>query len=306
MVEDIIGAVPVNVIVLSENLVTLLPASITMSPVEEEPMVNVCPLVVPRVPVPVRVVAIFPLFPEIEAVGVPELTFRNANFAEAVDWEDAPIRRSTVALFGRRAPPVCVQYELSPCVAIVIEPLPLVIAMLLPAVRVALLRVFPLELPMRSCPSVYEDCPVPPFATVRVPVDTLPVESVDKAPPENPDSLMSPVEEEPMVNVCLLVVARLPSPVMYRALFPLFAEIEAVGVPELMFVIANFAALVEIPPIRRSSVVFLAKIAPKLWSNGEFTYPAEQDPQEGIDPVEIRQVLTAPIVSFPRVLRAEA
>ena len=39
----------------------------------------------PSTPSPERVVAILPLLPDIEAVGVPPATFKNANLAEAVD-----------------------------------------------------------------------------------------------------------------------------------------------------------------------------------------------------------------------------
>jgi hypothetical protein len=58
--------------------------------------------------------------------------------------------------------------------ATVIAPAPLVIDIPVPAVRVALVNVLPVVLPMRSCPFVYVVCPVPPFATARVPV--IPVE----------------------------------------------------------------------------------------------------------------------------------
>jgi hypothetical protein len=69
-----------------------------MSPVLAPPKVRVCPLVAPRLPRPVKKVALFPEFAEIDAVGVPELTFRTANLAAAVDVP--PMRRSTVELFG--------------------------------------------------------------------------------------------------------------------------------------------------------------------------------------------------------------
>ena len=54
--------------------------------------------------------------------------------------------------------------------AMVIEPLPLVMVMFEPAVKVALLSVLPDELPISNWPSVYEVCPVPPLATGKVPV----------------------------------------------------------------------------------------------------------------------------------------
>ena len=65
-----------------------------------------------------------------------------------------------------------------------------------------------------------------------------------------------PVVFPPNVNVCPLVVWRLPNPVRYVAIFPEFAEILAVGVPLLTFMKANLAAAVETPPIPRSKVEF--------------------------------------------------
>ena len=59
----------------------------TIFPVPAAPMVNVCPFVVPSVPVPERYVALFPLFAEIEAVGVPAETFTKANCALVVAVE---------------------------------------------------------------------------------------------------------------------------------------------------------------------------------------------------------------------------
>jgi len=77
------------------------PESTTMLPVVAPPMVSVWLLVVPRLPAPVRNVALLRP-PEIEAVGVPELTLVKANLADAV--EIPPINRSTVAFFGVSAP----------------------------------------------------------------------------------------------------------------------------------------------------------------------------------------------------------
>ena len=56
---------------------------------------------------------------------------------------------------------------------IVIVPCPLVIVTPVPAVKVAGVRVLPVVLPIRSWPSVYEVCPVPPLATGNVPVKLL-------------------------------------------------------------------------------------------------------------------------------------
>ena len=98
------------VVVTQEDAKTVLPAvplilrliepvrDKLMSPVVLTPRVRVCPLVVWRLPSPVKNVAIFPEFPDIEATGVPEFTFRTANLAEAVDCP--PMSRSTVELYG--------------------------------------------------------------------------------------------------------------------------------------------------------------------------------------------------------------
>ena len=89
--------------VASWRLITPLPESMFTNPVVLPPRVKVCPLVVCRLPRPVKYVAIFPEAPEIEAVGVPELTPVNANFEEAVDTP--PKRRSRVeACFGNIVP----------------------------------------------------------------------------------------------------------------------------------------------------------------------------------------------------------
>ena len=57
-----------------------------------------------------------------------------------------------------------------PVAATVMLPDPFVMLMPVPAVSVALVSVLPVELPIKSWPSVYDDCPVPPFATATVPV----------------------------------------------------------------------------------------------------------------------------------------
>ena len=72
------------IFVLSWIFTTPAPESMFMNPVVELPIDRVCPLVVPNTPRPERVVAIFPEFPEIEAVGVPvdaDPELRNANLA---------------------------------------------------------------------------------------------------------------------------------------------------------------------------------------------------------------------------------
>ena len=74
---------PPRLIVASDRIVVFEPLSITTFPVELFPIVRVCALVVPSTPSPERVVAILPLLPDIEAVGVPPATFKNANLAKS-------------------------------------------------------------------------------------------------------------------------------------------------------------------------------------------------------------------------------
>ncbi len=68
------------------------------------------------------------------------------------------------------------------------------------------------------------------------------------------DNRIFPVLEEPRESVCLLVVASVPLPVIYRALFPLFADIVAVGVPPATLIRPNLAEEVAVPPTRTSTV----------------------------------------------------
>jgi hypothetical protein len=68
----------------------------------------------------------------------------------------------------------------------------------------------------------------------------------------------SPVVFPPNVNVWLFVVPKTPVPVRKVLLFPLFAEIDAVGVPMFKLITANFAPIVEKPPTRKSTELFLA------------------------------------------------
>lgn len=80
---------------------------------------------------------------------------------------------------------------------------------------------------------------------------------------------MFPVVFDPRVRVEAFVVPRVPSPLMYVELLPLFAEIDAVGVPELMLRTANLADGVELDPRRKSWFPILSKIDPLADSNGE-------------------------------------
>src|SRR5579872_5804743 len=84
---------------LPEVVRTLAPEKKLILP--EVPRVNVCPLVVPRVPLPERNVALLPV-PEIEAVGIPPATLVKANLAELVALE--PSNRSWVVFLSKIAP----------------------------------------------------------------------------------------------------------------------------------------------------------------------------------------------------------
>ena len=90
------------VVSVESSLMVFVPELRTMSPVELPPRVRVWELVVPRLPVPVKNVLFAPLPAEMEAVGVPELTFMNANLDEEVEFP--PRSRSRVRFPGARAP----------------------------------------------------------------------------------------------------------------------------------------------------------------------------------------------------------
>src|ERR1035438_8069847 len=87
------------------------------------------------------------------------------------------------------------------------EPLPLVttISFEVP-VKVPLVSVFPVVLPMRSWPSVYVVCPVPPFATAKVPeviFEPLRLVSPDPLPVKVFEPILmfpKPLPIEPEVN----------------------------------------------------------------------------------------------------------
>jgi len=80
----------------------------------------------------------------------------------------------------------------------------------------------------------------------------------------NPKRPILPVVREPIVRVCLFVVAKVPSPVIYVALLPRFAEMLAVGVPVALFINPNFADWVAAPPSRKSFPVSNGAIAPSF------------------------------------------
>src|SRR5260221_631921 len=100
-----------------------------------------------------------------------------------------------------------------------------------------------------------------PFAVRFAP---LAVRAVDPAEVKTTFPVLLP----PSVRLCALVVPRLPSPVKKVVLLDRFPEREAVGTPDATFSKANFAALVEVPPSRRSSVILRGLKAPLfLWNS---------------------------------------
>ena len=117
--------VPLSVVVLFRFvvialIVRVLPApplrgEMEIFPVLVPPIVRLCALVVPRLPLPVRKVALLAVDPAILAVGVPPATLMNANLAEEVDVD--PRRTSSVILLGAKAPFVLCQSPTIPLVA---------------------------------------------------------------------------------------------------------------------------------------------------------------------------------------------
>ena len=87
----------------------------------------------------------------------------------------------------------------------------------------------------------------------------------------------------PRVKLCALVVPRTPVPVRKVALLAVFAEILAVGVPEFMFVIANFAEPVELLPSKKSCEGILSKIAPFAAVKGEPPLESGRTPVTSVD-----------------------
>ena len=70
-----------------------------------------------------------------------------------------------------------------------------------------------------------------------------------------------PVLVSPIVKVCFAVVAKVPVALKYAAPF-VPADTDAVGVPELTLVTANFALAVDVPPTKRSTVLLIGAKAP--------------------------------------------
>jgi hypothetical protein len=81
---------------------------------------------------------------------------------------------------------------------------------------------------------------------VRLPPEESTLEGLKK--------FISPVEDDPRVRDCLLVVPRVPSPVKYVAILPDEADREAVGVPPDTLSIANLEDDEDVPPTAKSKV----------------------------------------------------
>src|SRR3990167_6236577 len=97
-----------------------------------------------------------------------------------------------------------------------------------------------------------------------------------------PSTITFPVVAPPRFRVCIAVVDNVP--VALRNAPPAApAEIEAVGVPKLMFRTANLALVVDCPPIRRSTVELFGvrNPAPSVQLD---ELPAAHDPQAAVAP----------------------
>lgn len=108
----VIDGVEAENVMSSARVILPEPESIVTFPVVEPPSVKVCMLVVARFPAPVSKVALLLELAEIVAVGVPEPTLMNANFADEVDCP--PIEKSTVELFAKSKPELWFQKASDP------------------------------------------------------------------------------------------------------------------------------------------------------------------------------------------------
>ena len=129
--------------------------------------------------------------------------------------------------------------------AIVMDPLPFVIVMFDPAVSVALLNVLPEELPIKSSPSAYDVCPVPPLATARVPA-RVSVPDVVIGPPEKLIPVVPP-EASTEVTVPLLMASIVIEPVPLVTVMPVPAvKVAFVSVLPVVLPISNSPFMYEV------------------------------------------------------------
>lgn len=120
-------------------------------------------------------------------------------------------------------------------------------------------------------------------ATVMVEDAVTASDSVIELEPES--ITMFPVVEPPRVRVFIRrdwIVA--VDPVSDIPLLFVVADIEAVGVPSLIPVIANSALVVAVAPTNRSTVELLGNNAPLDWFQNASVPPASQDPNAGVVP----------------------
>src|SRR6266446_131755 len=120
---------------------------------------------------------------------------------------------------------------------------------------------------------------IPPFAVnnpvevnVPAPVRFAPL-AVNAVVPSGA-KIIFPVVPLPNVKVCAFVVPSTPAPVKNVALFPKFAETDAVGVPPELLIKANFAEADEFPPTNISRVEMVGYTAPFVISH-QLTPPAQ-------------------------------
>jgi hypothetical protein len=185
------------------------------------------------------------LFPLVTIAGLVPVRESAVPFAELVRIPDIPkvVTEETAPLFITI--PLIVFEEVGPTNAPpeVIEEDPVV-------VMVPLVERLPAELMV--------NCPVDPTDNscegLLFPIPTLPLLRAVKAVVPPAARITLPVLALPNCNVCALVVPRVPLPVRYVALFPEFADMEAVGVvaAPVLLIKANRALLVAVPPKRTS------------------------------------------------------
>lgn len=221
---------------LPEDVRLFVPLKKLTFPVFVSPSVNDCLLVVARVPVADRYVP--PVDPERVAMGVFEATPSIANLADAVAFP--PIPKSYVELEGLRKFEFNCQYCAIPVA---------------PAHDVHVGELAP-ETKHRPVEDVVADV-ITPVPVVPKRMALFPVDDPNPMLP----SAMLPVDKEPRLSVCMFVVPSTPPPVRNVALLPLFADIDAVGVPPATLMKANFALADDIPPNKTSYVELLGEMA---------------------------------------------
>jgi len=94
-----------------------------------------------------------------------------------------------------------------------------------------------------------------------------------------------------MLRFCMFVVPSTPPPVRNVALLPLFAEIEAVGIPLFTFKKPNFALVVALLPRRKSTTPLYSSFGEIVpFATFQFVPPLPtHEPQLGTpDPFDLR------------------